>query len=96
MDVLEQQEEIVMNAEGSERILCRVHRKSEDSNDFEEAIFHGWVDRWDMFSKMLKKYLIGKIAYGVVEYMDGTVERVRFEDIQFTDTEGIIQKATGK
>ena len=83
----------MMNVKENERILCRARRKLGDSSSFEDAIFHGWVDWMQVFSEMVEKYLIGKIAYGVVEYMDGTVEKVRFEDIQFAGAKGIIQKS---
>lgn len=56
-----------------------------------QALFHKWDETKQVIdaSSMIGGHPAGQIAYtmGIVEYMDGTVDRVYPEYIRFLDTE---------
>lgn len=75
---------------------CKVVEKVKTSKGVEElrakrALFHGWdgIKQVIDASPMIGGHPGGQIAYtkGIVEYMDGTVDRVYPEYIRFLDTE---------
>ena len=75
---------------------CKVVEKVKTSKGVKElgakrALFHGWdgIKQVIDASPMIGGHPGGQIAYtmGIVEYMDGTVDRVYPEYIRFLDTE---------
>lgn len=75
---------------------CKVIEKVKTSKGVEElgakrALFHGWdgIKQVVDASPMIGGHPGGQIAYtmGIVEYMDGTVDREYPEYIRFLDTE---------